>query len=211
MTLNMAPKMLKLQSLFVFIIAFGTLLPGFRLSMATLGGLREVHGFQNSRDIEDLGKFAVEQYNSKENAALSFNRVVKAQEQVVSGTMYHLTIEGNEGNEPKLYKAKVWVKPWQNHKSLEDFQPAESPSLTSADLGSKKEEALSGSGWKSVPVNDPLVKEAADHAVQNIQKRSNSLAAYELQEVLAARAEVWVVLNRNSCFNMFDFFFSTHK
>jgi hypothetical protein len=69
---------------------------------------------------------------------LSFSKVVSAGTQVVQGTMYHLTIEVQEGGNPKLYDAKVWVKPWENFKKLEEFKPAVTPSkFTSADLGTR--------------------------------------------------------------------------
>ncbi|KAG6507265.1 hypothetical protein ZIOFF_032607 [Zingiber officinale] len=45
-----------------------------------------------------------------ENALLEFARVVKAREQVVAGTLHHLTVEAVEGGEKKLYEPKVWVK-----------------------------------------------------------------------------------------------------
>ena len=51
-------------------------------------------------------------------------------------------------------------------------------------------EGLQGSGWRTVPAHDPVIQEAAQHAVKNIQQKSNSLASYELQEVLLAKAEV---------------------
>lgn len=46
------------------------------------------------------------------------------------------------------------------------------------------------SGLKSVPVHDPIVEEAAEHAIKTIQQRSNSLLPYELQEIVHANAEV---------------------
>ncbi|KAG6527929.1 hypothetical protein ZIOFF_010064 [Zingiber officinale] len=56
------------------------------------------------------------------NALLEITRVVKAREQVVAGTLYHLTVEAVEGGEKKLYEAKVWVKPWLNFKQVEEFK-----------------------------------------------------------------------------------------
>jgi len=47
--------------------------------------------------------------------------VVKVKEQVVSGTMHHLTLEVVEGGEKKLCHAKIWVKPWLNFKELQEF------------------------------------------------------------------------------------------
>lgn len=45
-------------------------------------------------------------------------------------------------------------------------------------------------GWQSVPVHDPVVQDAAHHAVKTIQQRSNSLFPYELSEIIHANAEV---------------------
>lgn len=164
-----------------------------RAKAMALGGKHAVHGSENSLEIEELGRFAIQHHNiqRKEKGLLSFGRVVKVDQQVVAGTMYHLTLEAKEDGDsaPKLYEAKVWVKPWENFKELQDFKPSSSsPSITRSDLGVKQEGL--GSGWREVPVHDPVVKEAAEHAVSNIQQRSNSLAAYVLQEILLAKAEV---------------------
>jgi len=73
------------------------------------------------------------------NAILEFARVVKAKEQVVAGTMHHLTIEAIEAGKKKLYEAKVWVKPWLNFKELHEFKDAgDVPVFTSSDLGVKR-------------------------------------------------------------------------
>lgn len=73
------------------------------------------------------------------NSLLEFGRVVKAREQVVAGTLHHLTVEAIDAGEKKIYEAKVWVKPWLNFKELQEFKHAgDGPSITSADLGVKK-------------------------------------------------------------------------
>ncbi|XP_038712608.1 cysteine proteinase inhibitor 12-like [Tripterygium wilfordii] len=156
----------------------------------TLGGVHESEGVQNSAEIDGLARFAVEEHNKKENAILEFARVVKAKEQVVAGTLHHLTIEAIEAGKKKLYEATVWVKPWLNFKELQEFKHAgdASSSFTPSDLGAKKGDH--GPGWKEVPVHDPQVQDAANHAVKTIQQRSNSLFPYELQEVVHAKAEV---------------------
>uniref|UniRef100_A0A3Q7E9D3 Cysteine proteinase inhibitor n=1 Tax=Solanum lycopersicum TaxID=4081 RepID=A0A3Q7E9D3_SOLLC len=82
--------------------------------MATLGGIREAGGSENSLEINDLARFA--------NALLEFGKVVNVKEQVVAGTMYYITLEATEGGKKKAYEAKVWVKPWQNFKQVEDFK-----------------------------------------------------------------------------------------
>ncbi|KAJ6702414.1 CYSTATIN FAMILY MEMBER [Salix koriyanagi] len=157
--------------------------------MATLGGVHDSEASQNSVEIDSLARFAVEEHNKKENAMLEFARVVKAKEQVVSGTMHHLTIEAIEAGKKNIYEAKVWVKPWLNFIELKEFKHAgDVPVFTSSDLGVLKDGH--GPGWQSVPVHDPSVQDAANHALKSIQQSSNSLFPYNLQEIVHANAEV---------------------
>ncbi|BFG20573.1 hypothetical protein CerSpe_068480 [Prunus speciosa] len=93
--------------------------------MATLGGVHESHASQNSLKTEDLTRLAVQDHNKKENALLEFVRVVKAKEQVVAGTLHHLTIEAIDAGKKKLYEAKVWVKPWMGFKEVQEFKHAD--------------------------------------------------------------------------------------
>lgn len=65
--------------------------------------------------------------------------MVKAKEQVVAGTLHHLTVEVTEAGKKKLYEAKIWVKPWLNFKELQEFRHVDDcPSITPSDLGVKK-------------------------------------------------------------------------
>lgn len=73
-----------------------------------------------------------------QNAILEFARLVKAEEQVVAGTLHHLTVEAIDTGKKKLYEAKVWVKPWLNFKELQEFKHVGDSSCTSADLGAKQ-------------------------------------------------------------------------
>lgn len=155
-----------------------------------LGGLRDSHAaVQNSADSDDLGRFAVDEHNKKQNALLEFAKVVKAQEQLVAGTLHHLTIEAIEAGKKKLYEAKVWVKPWIDFKELQEFKHVgDAPNITASDLGAMRGDPPTG--WQEVAVHDPEVQSAANHALKIIQQRSNSLLPYELQEVANAKAEV---------------------
>ncbi|KAL6130164.1 hypothetical protein ACLB2K_068545 [Fragaria x ananassa] len=90
---------------------------------AVVGGVHESQGSQNSLETDELARFAVQEHNKKENALLEFVRVVKTKEQVVSGTVYYLTIEATDGGQKKLFEAKVWVKPWLNFKEVQEFKP----------------------------------------------------------------------------------------
>lgn len=153
---------------------------------ATLGGLADTHA-----DIDSLARFAVDHHNNKENALLELVRVVKAQEQVVAGTLHHLTLEVLDAGAKKIYEAKIWVKPWMDFKEVQEFKHVGDapPAFTSSDLGAKKGDP-EGLGSRSVPVHDPIVQDAAHHAIRTIQQRSNSLVPYELSEIVHANAEV---------------------
>ncbi|KAJ7964942.1 Cysteine proteinase inhibitor [Quillaja saponaria] len=91
--------------------------------MAAVGGIREVEGNQNSLEIENLARFAVAEHNKKENALLEFGRVVDTKQQVVSGTIYYITLEATDGGKKKVYEAKIWEKAWLNFKELQEFKP----------------------------------------------------------------------------------------
>ncbi|XP_076886906.1 cysteine proteinase inhibitor 12-like [Bidens hawaiensis] len=147
----------------------------------TLGGVHNSSSSSNSNAIDSLARFAVDEHNKKENAMLKLARVVKAQEQVVAGTLHHLTLEIEDAGKKKIYQAKVWVKPWMNFKELQEFTHVNEPATnTDGD----------GSGYQSVPVHDPVVQDAANHVLKTLQQRSNSLYPYELQEVVHAKAEI---------------------
>ncbi|XP_062166277.1 cysteine proteinase inhibitor 12-like [Alnus glutinosa] len=154
-----------------------------------LGGVHDCKGSQNSAEIDNLARFAVQEHNNKENTILEFTRVLKAKEQVVAGKLYHLTLEAIDAGKKKIYEAKVWVKPWMNFKQLQEFKYApDVPSFTPSDLGAKPDGHEPG--WQAVPTHDPGVQDAANHAVKSIQQRSNSLYPYELLEILLAKAKV---------------------
>ncbi|KAJ4809009.1 Cysteine proteinase inhibitor [Rhynchospora pubera] len=178
-------------SRFLFSLLILSILCEKSIAMAnTLGGVRDSPiSEENSLQHDELARFAVEEHNKKENALLEFVRVVKAKEQVVAGTLHHLTIEAIDAGKKKVYEAKIWVKPWLNFKELQEFtHKGYSSSFTTSDLGVKREGHEPG--WREVPVHDPVVKDAASHAVSSIQQRSNSLAAYELLDIIHAKAEV---------------------
>ncbi|KAJ0673111.1 putative Cystatin domain-containing protein [Helianthus annuus] len=123
------------------------------------------------------------------NALLKLARVIKAQEQVVAGTLHHLTLEIDDAGNKKIYQAKVWVKPWMNFKELQEFTHISEP-VTDTPSADHVQKDGDGSGYQSVPVHDPAVQDAANHILKTMQMRSNSLYPYELQEVVHAKAEV---------------------
>nr|3UL5_A Chain A, Canecystatin-1 [Saccharum officinarum]3UL5_B Chain B, Canecystatin-1 [Saccharum officinarum]3UL5_C Chain C, Canecystatin-1 [Saccharum officinarum]3UL5_D Chain D, Canecystatin-1 [Saccharum officinarum]3UL6_A Chain A, Canecystatin-1 [Saccharum officinarum]3UL6_B Chain B, Canecystatin-1 [Saccharum officinarum] len=96
---------------------------GRRVGM--VGDVRDAPaGHENDLEAIELARFAVAEHNSKTNAMLEFERLVKVRHQVVAGTMHHFTVQVKEaGGGKKLYEAKVWEKVWENFKQLQSFQP----------------------------------------------------------------------------------------
>ncbi|KAE9462193.1 hypothetical protein C3L33_05911, partial [Rhododendron williamsianum] len=90
--------------------------------MAKVGGIKEAEGSANSLEVDNLAKFAVDEHNKKENALLQFGKVVNVKQQVVSGTVYYITLEAKDGDQKKVYEAKVWVKPWLDFKEVQEFK-----------------------------------------------------------------------------------------
>ncbi|CAH2074065.1 unnamed protein product, partial [Thlaspi arvense] len=154
-----------------------------------LGGFSDSMNNWNDRAaVDDIALFAVQEHNRRENAVLELARVLKATEQVVAGKLYRLTLEVIEAGEKKIYEAKVWVKPWMNFKQLQEFKNV-IPSFTLSDLGLKSDG--NGFEWRSVSTNDPEVQEAAKHAMESLQEKSNSLFLYKLIDIILARAKVF--------------------
>ncbi|XP_022849348.1 cysteine proteinase inhibitor B-like [Olea europaea var. sylvestris] len=102
-----------------------------------VGGRTEVKNVKNNKEVQDLGKYCVEQYNSKQKHSangrklLTFSQVVEAEKQVVSGIKYYLKISTAVYGSgiPKNFDAVVVVKPWVNSKELLNFAPS-TPSPT---------------------------------------------------------------------------------
>ncbi|XP_010508791.1 PREDICTED: cysteine proteinase inhibitor 3 [Camelina sativa] len=95
-------------------------------TMMMPGGVYDLRGNQISGEIESLARFAIQEHNKQQNMVLEFTKIVRAREQVVAGTMYHLTLEAKEGDLTKSFEAKVWVKPWMNFKQLQEFKETSS-------------------------------------------------------------------------------------
>ncbi|XP_021901131.1 cysteine proteinase inhibitor 1-like [Carica papaya] len=85
------------------------------------GGITDVEGNANSLEFQNLARFAVDEHNRKENALLQFKKIVNVKQQVVGGMRYYITLEASDGHTTKVYQAKVWVRLWENFRSLEEF------------------------------------------------------------------------------------------
>ncbi|CAI5498128.1 unnamed protein product [Closterium sp. Naga37s-1] len=89
------------------------------------GGVQQIADFANREDLQALAAFAVEQHNEKEGADLHLVRVESAQQQVVAGILFHLTLLATSPSSRRTaqYKATVWERAWQKFKALQAFAP----------------------------------------------------------------------------------------
>lgn len=99
-----------------------------------VGGKTEIPNVRTNREVQELGRFSVEEYNNglklwgndsdNEREKLSFTEVVEAQQQVVSGLKYYLKISATHRGTHKMFSSVVVVKPWLPSKKLLHFAPA---------------------------------------------------------------------------------------
>ena len=99
-----------------------------------VGGRTEISDVKSNKEVQDLGRFSVEEYNrqSRQNGVsssrlLMFKEVVEAESQVVSGMKYYLKISANQGQggSKKMFDSVVVVKRWGvPSKKLLDFAPS---------------------------------------------------------------------------------------
>ncbi|GER32655.1 cysteine proteinase inhibitor [Striga asiatica] len=99
-----------------------------------VGGRRPVENVEANKEVQDLGKYCVREYNHQQQAKgngsasklLVFSRVVEAETQVVSGIKYYLKISAapaHGGTLPQTFEAIVVVRPWLGIKKLLGFKP----------------------------------------------------------------------------------------
>ncbi|OIW19156.1 hypothetical protein TanjilG_21012 [Lupinus angustifolius] len=94
-----------------------------------VGGRKEVANVQSNEEVQELGRFSVEEYNRslKLRAAeeeVKFMEVVEAEEQVVSGIKYYLKILTLQNGASRMFESVVVVKPWLKSKQLLNFAPS---------------------------------------------------------------------------------------
>ncbi|GKE13099.1 cysteine proteinase inhibitor B-like protein [Tanacetum coccineum] len=95
-------------------------------SSALIGGRTKIKDVKNDKEVQELGKYCVEENNRKVGSnGLKFVEVVKAESQVVSGTKYYLTIKAisSKGGKNSFFDAEIVVKPWLHSKELLTFRP----------------------------------------------------------------------------------------
>ncbi|KAL9332817.1 hypothetical protein ACSQ67_002427 [Phaseolus vulgaris] len=102
-----------------------------------VGGKTEIPDVRTNREVQELGRFSVEEYNNglklyndSDNEKLTFSEVVEAQQQVVSGVKYYLKISATHRGIHKMFSSVVVVKPWIHSKKLLHFSPASTTTTT---------------------------------------------------------------------------------
>ncbi|CAK8567134.1 unnamed protein product [Lathyrus sativus] len=96
-----------------------------------VGAKTEITDVRTNMEVQELGKFAVEEYNYKHSngggEAMKFVEVVEAEKQVVSGMKYYLNISAVDHNGVhRMFTSVVVVKPWLQYKKVLHF--GDSPS-----------------------------------------------------------------------------------
>ncbi|KAI4378920.1 hypothetical protein MLD38_016337 [Melastoma candidum] len=119
-------------------------LTGFGYIGKKVGARTPVQDVGANREIQDLGRFSVSEYNRMRHhggsgngsrGELVFSRVVEAERQVVAGVKYYLKIEaaemarggsGDGSDSRELFESVVVVRPWDRSKVMLDFEPSSS-------------------------------------------------------------------------------------
>ncbi|WJX33395.1 hypothetical protein P8452_21607 [Trifolium repens] len=98
----------------------------------TVGAKTEITDVMTNKEVQEIGRFAVEEYNYKQSLnnggdgeTLKFVEVVEAEKQVVAGMKYYLNISAVDHNGVrKMFTSVVVVKPWLKYKKLLHFGPS---------------------------------------------------------------------------------------
>ncbi|CAH9094945.1 unnamed protein product [Cuscuta epithymum] len=97
-----------------------------------VGGRTEIADAKANKQVQELGKYCVAEYNkglkvegSDNGGSITFSEVVKAEKQVVAGMKYYLRITATtSAGATKTFDAEVMVKPRATEKKLLTFAPS---------------------------------------------------------------------------------------
>ncbi|KAG5404132.1 hypothetical protein IGI04_010251 [Brassica rapa subsp. trilocularis] len=140
---NMSQVYLKLSLLGLLVVAVVTPSANAIRKSVVLGGKSDVPNVQTNMEVQELGRYCVEQFNLHEQSGkgnvassieravlnpLTFSRVVSAQQQVVAGLKYYLRIEVTQPDGTnRMFDSVVVVQPWLHSKTLLGFTPVATP------------------------------------------------------------------------------------
>ncbi|KAL3366977.1 hypothetical protein AABB24_011613 [Solanum stoloniferum] len=143
--------------------------------MAIVGGLVDVP-FENKVEFDDLARFAVQDYNQKNDSSLEFKKVLNVKQQIVAGIMYYITFEATEGGNKKEYEAKILLRKWEDLKKVVGFKLV-------------GDDSTMPGGIVNVPnPNNTEFQELARFAIQDYNKKQN--AHLEFVENLNVKEQV---------------------
>ncbi|KAJ4835053.1 hypothetical protein Tsubulata_051146, partial [Turnera subulata] len=83
--------------------------------------LASTHPIPITTEVIALAVFAVKEYNTKKGKHLAFKELLKAESQLVSGTLYTFDLVATEDGKRSQYKAQVWVEPWETRLDMTAF------------------------------------------------------------------------------------------
>ncbi|KAK8489639.1 hypothetical protein V6N11_007348 [Hibiscus sabdariffa] len=88
-----------------------------------VGGQTPIIDVKKNKGVQELGRYAVEEYNKRQQEqkgkTVVFSQVVQASQQIVAGIKYFLKVEAAEDGEKKMFDAVVLIKPWAQSKEEE--------------------------------------------------------------------------------------------
>ncbi|XP_042472252.1 cysteine proteinase inhibitor 6-like [Zingiber officinale] len=160
-----------------------------------VGNVRESEGRENSTEIQELARFAVDEHNKKQNVLLEFARVVKAREQVVAGTLHHLTVEAVEGWEKKIDGIAILVPLFWCSLLCRYF------GHESGLRGWKTSAARKGANCRSPSyiAAKPMLRQLPHRRLFICNCKFNFLIPYELLKILIASIEVIEEFAKSPC------------
>ncbi|XP_018476806.1 cysteine proteinase inhibitor 2-like [Raphanus sativus] len=141
----MSQVYLKLSLLGLLVMAVVTPSANAIRKSILVGGKSDVPNVQTNMEVQELGRYCVEQFNLEEqsekgnvasiakretavSSPLTFSRVVSAQQQVVAGLKYYLRIEVTQTDgTSRMFDSIVVVQPWLHSKKLLGFTPVATP------------------------------------------------------------------------------------
>ncbi|KAI3897129.1 hypothetical protein MKX03_025991 [Papaver bracteatum] len=74
------------------------------------GGIFPIKDVKTNKEVQEVGKYAVDEYNREFKKGLTFKEVVQAQKQVVAGFKYYFKVSAIENGKFNLYDAVVFLR-----------------------------------------------------------------------------------------------------
>ncbi|CAK8574900.1 unnamed protein product [Lathyrus sativus] len=105
------------------VLLFLILLASVNMNQAIPGGWSPIKNITDPYVIE-IARFAVVEYDKQKGATLEFEKLIKGESQVISGTNYRLTLSAKDGSSSNNYEAVVWDQPWKHLRNLTSFKRA---------------------------------------------------------------------------------------